>query len=291
VTFINKLKAAWDKNNSLLCVGLDPDMAKLPQHIRELSCPLFEFNKAIIDATGDLVCAYKPQIAFYAAHGAENELEDTIDYIRRKYPGIAVILDSKRGDMDNTSRMYAVEAFDRYKADAVTVNPYFGLDSMAPFLDRADRGVIILCRTTNAGAGEIQDLMVGSDPQTGSASPCEHRKLYQVIAERAATVWNYNKNVALVVGATYPEQLADVRAITGDMPFLIPGIGAQGADVEATVKNGADSAGAGMIINVSRSVIYAGAENDFSQAAAAEARRLRDEINKYRKLSVTAKQV
>jgi orotidine-5'-phosphate decarboxylase len=277
MTFINKLKAAWTKNNSLLCVGLDPDLDKLPKHLKELPHPFFEFNKAIIDATGDLVCAFKPQFAFYAAYGAEKELEDTINYIRDKYPNVVIILDSKRGDVGSTASMYAVEAFDRYNADAVTINPYFGLDSMAPFLDRADKGVIILCRTTNPGAGEIQDLKVGN------------QKLYQVIAERAATVWNYNNNIALVVGATHLPELRDVRTIIGDMPFLIPGIGAQGAEVEATVKNGADSTGAGMIISASRSIIYAGDGPDFAQAAAAEARKLKDEINQYRKLNTAAK--
>jgi orotidine-5'-phosphate decarboxylase len=274
MSFIDKLKAAWTKNNSLLCVGLDPDINKMPEHLKQSSRPFFEFNKAIVDATADLVCAYKPQIAFYAAQSAETELKDTIDYIRHSYPELVVILDSKRGDVGSTANMYAAEAFNRYNADALTVNPYLGLDSMAPFLDRADRGVIILCRTTNASAGEIQDLMVGN------------RKLYQIIAERAASTWNYNKNVALVVGATYPSELRDVRTIAGDMPFLVPGIGAQGGEVEATVKNGVDSAGAGMIINAGRSVIYAGSGKDFDQAAANETRRLKDEINQYRKLNV-----
>jgi orotidine-5'-phosphate decarboxylase len=276
MTFINKLQQAWSKNNSLLCVGLDSDLAKLPKHLHKLDYPVFEFNKALIDATADLVCAYKPQIAFYTAYNVEAELKMTMEYIHSNYPEVVTILDAKRGDVGNTSNMYAKEIFDHYQADATTVSPYLGLDSLTPFLDYADRGVIILCRTSNPGAKDIQDLEVNG------------QKLYQVVAAKAASSsWNYNNNIALVVGATYPNELQEVRALVGNMPLLIPGIGAQGGDVHATVVNGMDSQGAGMIISSSRGIIYASADTDFADAARQATQNLRDEINQYR--TVTAK--
>ncbi len=268
--FIENISAAWNRNNSLLCVGLDTDLKKIPDHIRHKNNPVFEFNRIIIDSTQDLVCAYKPQIAYYSAIRAENELEMTIDYIHENYPGIPVILDAKRGDIGATARMYAIEAFDRYKADAVTINPYLGADAMEPFLERADKGIIILCRTSNPGAADIQDQEIRGE------------KLYRIIAKKTLSDWNYNQNASLVVGATYPNELAEIREIAGDMPFLVPGIGAQGGDVERAVTNGRTRNGTGMIINSSRGIIYAGTGEDFAQAARESASALRDEINKYR---------
>src|SRR5580693_3396863 len=207
--FVQMLSSAWQRHDSLVCVGLDPEIERIPHHMAEQASPIFQFNRAIIDATADLVCAYKPQIAHYAAYEAEDQLERTIEYVHQRYPGIPVILDSKRGDVGNTADRYAIEAFERYGADAVTVNPYLGTDSLEPFLSYADRGVIVLCRTSNPGAGDLQDLETGG------------RKLYEVVAEMAATRWNSRGNCALVVGATYPRELAQVRTLVGDMPFLV----------------------------------------------------------------------
>jgi len=236
IGFIARLRAAWDVQDSLACVGLDPLIERLPAHIAAHASPIFHFNKAIIDATADLVCAYKPQFAHYAACEAEDQLERTIEYIHRAHPGIPVILDAKRGDVGSTAERYAIEAFERYGADAVTVNPYLGGDSLEPFLRYADRGVLVLCRTSNPGAVDLQDLDVGG------------RKLFTVVAELAATRWNSRGNCLLVVGATYPQELAAVRAITGDMPFLLPGAGAQGADIGAAVAAGQSADGRGLIV-------------------------------------------
>jgi orotidine-5'-phosphate decarboxylase len=270
MTFIETIEAAWRKNNSLVCVGLDTDAQKIPNRLRTVEKPLLAFNKAIVDATADLVCAYKPQIAYYAAVGAEDDLKDTIAFIHKKYPGVPVILDAKRGDIGATAEMYAKEVFDRYEADAVTVNPYMGGDTLKPYLDRKDKGVVILCRTSNPGAVDIQDLEVNGE------------KLYRIVAAKAVGQWNENGNALLVVGATYPKELKEIRAICGDMPLLVPGIGAQGGDVEQAVVNGKDKNGAGMIINSSRGIIYAGKGDDFADAAREATIALRDEINRYR---------
>jgi orotidine-5'-phosphate decarboxylase len=265
--FIHKLASSWERSDSLLCVGLDPEIERFPPHIAAQPSPIFQFNKAIIDATADLVCAYKPQFAHYAAYEAEDQLERTIEYIHRSYPGIPVILDSKRGDVGNTAERYAIEAFERYGADAVTVNPYLGGDSLEPFLKHEDRGVIILCRTSNPGGRDLQDLVVGG------------RKLYQVVAEMAARQWNTRGNCLLVVGATYPRELAEVREIVGKMPFLVPGVGAQGGDVAQAVSNGQTDDGSGLIISSSRGILYAGSDGDFSTAARSAAQALREQIN------------
>jgi len=265
--FIDKLNASWDRSNSLVCVGLDPEIERMPPDITMQPSPIFQFNKAIIDATADLVCAYKPQFAHYAAYEAEDQLERTIEYIHRNYPGIPVILDSKRGDVGNTAVRYAIEAFERYGADAVTVNPYLGGDSLEPFLQHEDKGVIILCRTSNPGGRDLQDLDVAG------------RKLYQVVADMAARQWNSRGNCLLVVGATQPRELAEVREIVGDMPFLVPGVGAQGGDVAAAVTNGQTSDGTGLIISSSRGILYAGSDDNFSTAARAATEALRDQIN------------
>jgi orotidine-5'-phosphate decarboxylase len=265
--FVARLRAAWDEQDSLACVGLDPLIERLPAHIAAHASPIFHFNKAIIDATADLVCAYKPQFAHYAACEAEDQLERTIEYIHRAYPGIPVILDAKRGDVGSTAERYAIEAFERYGADAVTVNPYLGGDSLEPFLRFEDKGVLVVCRTSNPGARDLQDLDVGG------------RKLFAVVAELAATRWNSRGNCLLVVGATYPQELAQIRAITGDMPFLLPGVGAQGADIGAAVAAGQSADGRGLIVSSSRAVIHASSGVDFAAAARAATLLLRDEIN------------
>ena len=265
--FIQALSKAWRQNDSLVCVGLDPEIERFPRHLAGQGSPIFQFNKAIIDATADLVCAYKPQFAHYAAYEAEDQLERTIEYIHRSHPDVPVILDSKRGDVGNTAERYAIEAFERYGADAVTVNPYLGGDSLEPYLRRADKGVIILCRTSNPGARDLQELKVG-----------EHA-LYQVVAQLAAQRWNSRGNCLLVVGATYPEELAQVRALVGDMALLVPGVGAQGADVAQAVRSGQTADGTGLIISSSRAILYASQGEDFASAARAATEKLRGEIN------------
>jgi orotidine-5'-phosphate decarboxylase len=251
-------------------VGLDPEIERFPRHIAAEPSPIFQFNRAIIDATADLVCAYKPQFAHYAAYEAEDQLERTIEYIHKTHPGVPVILDAKRGDVGNTAERYAIEAFERYGADAVTVNPYLGGDALEPFLRHADKGVAILCRTSNPGARDLQDLVIGA------------RKLYQVVAELAAQRWNSRGNCLLVVGATYPGDLAEVRALVGDMPLLVPGVGAQRGDVAQVVQNGQTAQGTGLIISSSRGILYASSGEDFAGAARAATQQLRGEINSSR---------
>jgi orotidine-5'-phosphate decarboxylase len=269
--FMTGLKEAWAAHDSLVCVGLDPEIERFPKHIGAGPSPIFQFNKAIIDATHDLVCAYKPQFAHYAAYEAEDQLERTIEYVHRTYPQVPVILDAKRGDIGSTAERYAIEAFERYGADAVTVNPYLGSDALEPFLRHADRGVIVLCRTSNKGGADLQDLEVGG------------QRLFQVVAALAAQRWNAHGNCLLVVGATYPQELAQVRALVGDMPLLVPGVGAQGADVAQAVSAGQDARGTGLIISSSRAILYASAGEDFAQAARAATQALRGEINRSRR--------
>ena len=268
--FMQALRNRWNAADSLVCVGLDPEAAKFPARFAEDPEAVFHFCRAIVDATAPDVCCFKPQIAHFAALGAEDALQRLIAHIHAAHPGIPVILDAKRGDIGSTAQHYAAEAFDRYDADAVTANPYLGQDSLQPFLDRTDKGVVILCRTSNPGARDFQDLDVNGRP------------LYQHVAETVARDWNGRGNCALVVGATWPEQLRDVRAIVGDMPFLVPGVGAQGGDVEAVVRNAKTSDGTGLIVSSSRAILYASGGDDFAQAAGDAAKALRDEINKYR---------
>ena len=272
MTFQQKLDAMVTKNNSLLCVGLDSDWEKLPENIKSIEYPQFEFNKAIIDVTHDLVCGYKPNSAFYEYLGSEGirQLKLTCDYIREQHPEIPIILDAKRADIGSTNKGYVSFAFDYLKADAITLHPYLGKEALQPFLNEKDKGCIILCRTSNRGAKEFQDQLIDGDP------------LYMVVARKVVNEWNENSNCMLVVGATYPDELAHIRAVAGDMTLLVPGIGAQGGDVEKTVKAGLNSKKMGMIINSSRGIIFASSGANFAERARAEALKLRDEINQYR---------
>ena len=271
-SFIPQLQQVWQTNHSLLCVGLDPSPEKLPTHLRDkpIEQAFYEFCVGIIDATAPYVCAFKPQIAYFAAHRAESVLEDIIRHAQDKHPQIPVILDAKRGDIGSTAEQYAIEAFERYQADAVTVNPYMGFDSVQPYLAYADKGVIILCRTSNPGGSDLQFLKVDSQP------------LYQIVAHKVANEWNRNGQCALVVGATFPNEIAQVRAIVGDMPLLIPGIGAQGGDLAATMQAGQTANGSGVIINSSRAIIYASAGEDYTQVAQKIACETQEAINALR---------
>ena len=272
MSFIDDLAAAWQRNRSLVCVGLDPDVARLPTHLPRTNAGVAEFCRAIVDATHDLVCCYKPQIAYFAALGAEQELRELIEYIHTRHAGVPVILDAKRGDIGSTAEMYAVEAFDRYRADAVTVNPYLGQDAVEPFLRRRERGVVLLCKTSNAGSADLQDLKVGDTP------------LYELLATQIAGKWNTHGNCLLVVGATWPAQLARIRKLVGDMPLLIPGVGAQGGDVQQVVAAGCTASGTGLIISSSRAILYASKDADFAAAARRETASLRSQINHCRGL-------
>jgi orotidine-5'-phosphate decarboxylase len=265
MSFAERLHRAQVAGNSLVCVGLDPDPLKIPADLQGHPQPLYAFNRRIVDATCDIAAAYKPQIAFYSAVGAEAELAASIRYIRERAPEAIVLLDAKRSDIGNTAEMYAREAFDRYGADAVTVNPYMGEDSVLPFLARADRGAVLLCRTSNPGAKDFQDLIVDGLP------------LYRRVAQQAAAHWNRHRNLMLVVGATYPREMADLRRAHPELPFLVPGIGAQRGDLDETLAAGLDRDGAGLLISSSRGIIYAGGGAPDSIRAAAQ--QLREAIN------------
>ena len=266
-TFTDRLDAACAANQSLVCVGLDPDPALMPIE------DVFAFNKSIVDATHDLVCAYKPNIAFYEALGLPGlrALEQTIQHIRDVAPGVIILVDAKRGDVGNTAAAYARALFEVWGFDAATVSPYLGGDSLDPFLEYRDRGVFILCRTSNPGAGDLQDTMVASNGDS-------HRPLYQVVALRAGE-WNRYGNVGLVVGATYPSELEQVRSLCPEMPFLIPGIGSQEGELEQAVRRGVDGKGRRAVLNSSRGIIYASSGRDFAEAARRATLSLRDAIN------------
>lgn len=272
MNFSNKLNSAVEKNNSLLCVGLDPVLEKIPQLLRKAEDPFFEFNKRIIDATSEYVCAYKPNSAFYEVLGAAGieELKQTCEYINKKYPAIPIILDAKRGDVGHTNDGYVKMAFEYLEVDAITLHPYLGKESLKPFFKYTDKGLIMLCRTSNPGAGEFQDLSIEGKP------------LYMHVADKIINDWNTEGNCLMVIGATYPAELAHIRKIAGDMTFLVPGIGAQGGDVKKTVNAGLNSQKKGMIINSSRGIIFASSGTDFAERAREAAVKLRDEINKYR---------
>jgi len=264
MNFIEKLDKASQQNNSLVCVGLDLDPKLMPENTG-----LLEFNQAIIDATTDLVCAYKPNFAFYEALGDDgmNVLRETIKYIPDNIP---VIGDAKRGDIGNTAKAYAKAIFEDLKCDATTVSPYLGYDSLQPFIDYADKGVFILCRTSNAGAIDFQSLQC--DTENGKLS------LFEIVAKKAEK-WNTHGNIGLVVGATYPEELKLIRQNHPSLPLLIPGIGAQGGDLATVIQYGVMDTGGRAIINSSRQIIYASRENDFAQAARQAAAKLREQIN------------
>lgn len=267
MNFSEKLLAAQKKNNSLVCVGLDPDLEKLPKHLEKTPADVVRFCLAIIEATKDLVCAYKPQIAFFEAMGYEGvkALEQVIDAIPDDIP---VILDAKRGDIGNTSAMYAKAAFEVMGVDAITVSPYLGRDSLEPFLKYQDKAIIILAKTSNPGAADFQEMMVDEMP------------LYEKVVT-CALQWGSVEHIAFVVGATYPEHLARVRALAPDSVFLIPGVGAQGGKVEDVMKNGLRADGHGLVINSSRGIIFAGSGEDFDVRAREECEKLRGEINQY----------
>ncbi len=273
-SFTAKLAAAWAAHDSLLCVGIDPDIKRFPKQFAGRKQAILEFGKAIADATADLVCAFKPQIAYFHAERAEDQLEELIAYMRARHPAVPVILDAKRGDIGSTAEQYAREAFERYQADAVTISPFLGHDSVTPYTQYADKGVIILCRTSNPGGSDLQFLELDG--------PHGKELLYQRIARIVATEWNGHGNCALVIGATFPNELAAVRKIVGDMPLLVPGIGAQGGDIEATVKAGRSAAGAGLMINSSRAILYASSGEDFAVAARRVADETRIAINRFR---------
>jgi orotidine-5'-phosphate decarboxylase len=277
MSFMQQLRARWNTAGSLVCVGLDPEPARFPARFAGDADAVFAFCRDIVDATAEYACCFKPQIAHFAALGAERALEQLIGHVHAAHPGIPVILDAKRGDIGSTAQRYAIEAFDRYGADAVTANPYLGRDSLQPFLDRADRGVVILCRTSNPGAADLQDLVVSP----GDGRPA--RPLYQHVAEQVAREWNGHGNCMLVVGATWPEQLREVRGIVGDaLPFLVPGVGAQGGDADAVVRNAKTADGTGLVVSSSRAILYASPGDDYAEAAAAAARDLRDALNRAR---------
>ena len=264
--FRSLLESRWADSGSLLCVGLDPDRTRIPQKYHSFEDGIVRFLRDIVDATAEYACAFKPQIAYFAAIGAECDLQAICDHIRESHPTIPLILDAKRGDIGDTARMYAMEAFDRYGAHAVTVNPYMGGDTIVPYLEHPNGAAIVLCRTSNAGSGEFQSREIDGRP------------LYQHVAQRATDEWSRIGDVSLVVGATYPAELAEVRAIVGDMPLLVPGVGAQGGDPVQVVTNGASANGTGLIVNSSRAILYADAA-DPGTGAARVARETRDALN------------
>jgi orotidine-5'-phosphate decarboxylase len=259
------LQRRWHSADSVLCVGLDPDMTRLPDAFQSATGGIAKFCVDIIDATAEFVCAFKPQIAYFSAVGAERQLELVCEHIRDAHPDIPIILDAKRGDIGDTAKLYAREAFERYGAHAVTVSPYLGTDSLEPFFDYTDKGVFVLCRTSNAGSGEFQSQEIQGTP------------LYQHVARIAASSWAPRADVGLVVGATYPAELAQVRAIVGDMPLLVPGVGAQGGDPGAVMTHGATSNGYGVVVNSSRAILFADAKDHVSGARIA-AQHTRDQL-------------
>jgi orotidine-5'-phosphate decarboxylase len=267
--FHQVLRDVWHSSDSMLCVGLDPDPERMPAPLDGHPDSAFQFCREIVDATADLVCAFKPQFAYFASQRAEDQLERICTYIRETYPQVLLILDAKRGDIGPTAEHYAREAFQRYDAHVVTINPYLGTDSIEPFLRYDDRGAFVLCRTSNPGSGDFQSLDIHGEP------------LYVHVARRAALEWAALGACGLVVGATYPDELRVVRSIVGDMPLLVPGIGAQGGDIAATVSAGADSTGYGMVVNSSRAILYASNERDFADASRVVAMATRDELRRH----------
>jgi orotidine-5'-phosphate decarboxylase len=281
MNFQQKLDAIIKKNNSLVCVGLDSDFDKLPEPFKKRANPQFEFNKAIIDATHDLVCCYKPNNAFYEALGDTGikELKQTCEYINETCPEIPVIIDAKRGDIGNTNEGYAKYVFDYLGADAITVMPYMGLESLSSFFNRDDKGVIVGCHSSNPGAAEFQEKPLIPDP---AGKPNIQKPLYIVVAREVRRRYGSNPNIMIFMGATYPEQLIAARETVDDMTILVPGIGTQGGDIGSFIKAGLNSQNAGLIINASRSIIFASTDDDFATRAREETEKLKDEIDKYR---------
>jgi len=272
MNFIDKLHAAERAHQSLLCVGLDPDPAKLPLAWRGQPERIFDFCARIVDATADVVIAFKPQIAYFAAHRAEEQLERLMAHMRANAPTVPIILDAKRGDIGSTAEQYAIEAFERYGADAVTLSPFMGFDSVQPYLTHAGKGAFLLCRTSNPGGDDLQSQRLASVP----GQPL----LYEHVAQLAQGPWNLNGQLGLVVGATYPAEIERVRALAPTLPLLIPGVGAQGGDALATVRAGyrqhnGRTTGP-IIVNSSRAILYASSSDDFAQAARREAIKTRD---------------
>ena len=272
MNFLDLLRAAERENASLLCVGLDPDPARFPAHLRGDASRIFDFCAAVVDATADLVIAFKPQIAYFAAHRAEAQLERLMAHMRRTAPRVPVILDAKRGDIGSTAEQYAIEAFERYGADAVTLSPFMGFDSVQPYLKYHGKGAFLLCRTSNPGGDDLQSQRLSSVP----GEPL----LYEHVARLAQGPWNLNGQLGLVVGATYPAEIERVRAVAPTLPLLIPGVGAQGGDAVATVRAGWRALNgetvSPIVVNSSRAILYASSADDFAQAARREALRTRD---------------
>jgi len=274
-TFHSMLEQHWQKGK-FVCVGLDSDYNQLPSSVKEgrsIEEAMVFFNQQIIDATADLVCAYKPNAAFYEAQGDAGfrALTRTVQYIHKSYPGIPVILDAKRADIGSTNQGYVQAAFDLMSVDAITAHPYLGKEALGPFLARKEKGIIVLAKTSNPGSGEFQDMLVGE----------EREPLYMVVARHVAEEWNANGNCGIVVGATYPEELRRVREIVGDMPILIPGLGTQGGEIAATVRAGKDSRGWGMILNSARGIIFASKGSDFVEAARKATEALHSEVRRH----------
>ena len=275
--FISKLETRWAHSNSLLCVGLDPQLDRIPERFKKQNAPYLDFCTAIVDATHELVCCFKPQAAYFSAVGAEDQLERLVLYIKEQHPDIPVILDAKRGDIGSTAALYAKEAYERYGADAVTVNPYLGFESIEPYMKYEDKGIVVLCRTSNPGSDWLQKDKKDSVP------------VYQRVAKQVAD-WNKEDQFVLVTGATYPEELGEVRKIVGRMPLLVPGIGAQGGDVKSVLEVGLDQKAQGLIISSSREILYAHEkpnsdrppDSEKLSEAGAVARQTRDIINKFR---------
>ena len=262
ITFLDMLAAAEQQNQSMLCVGLDPEPMRFPGRLKGDSNKIYDFCAAIVDSTADLVISFKPQIAYFAAHRAEDQLERLMAHMRRTAPHVPIILDAKRGDIGSTAEQYAIEAFERYGADAVTLSPFMGFDSVAPYLKHAGKGAFLLCRTSNPGGDDLQNQrLAGVEGQP---------LLYEHIARLAQGPWNLNGQLGLVVGATYPNEIERVRAVAPTLPLLIPGVGAQGGDAQATVRAGW-RLGAPIIVNSSRAIIYASSGDNFAEAARREA--------------------
>ena len=272
MNFVDLLARAEQQNGSMLCVGLDPEPSRFPSGLKGDASRIFDFCAAIVDATADLVIAFKPQIAYFAAHRAEAQLERLMAHMRSAAPQVPVILDAKRGDIGSTAEQYAIEAFERYGADAVTLSPFMGFDSVQPYLKHHGKGAFLLCRTSNPGGDDLQNQRLAGLP----GAPL----LYEHIAALANGPWNINGQLGLVVGATYPAEITRVRALAPQLPLLIPGVGAQGGDASATVRAGWRGSGgrtvAPIVVNASRSVLYASPGEDFAAAARAEALRTRD---------------